>query len=423
MSDKKKTILFIHPNFPAQFRHLAQFLGKNPLYDVFFLTKKKEGLIEGVTKIIYQPSREAKPETHHYVRPLEDAVLQGQGAYRAIIGLKEKGFYPDIIYGHSGWGPTLFVKDIFPRAIFLAYFEWFYHAIGSDADFDPDDPITADDQARIRIKNSPILIDLYSCDRGLSPTQWQKSQFPPEYHSKITVLHDGIDTNYFQPNPATKLVIPSLNLDLSHKSEIVTYVARGMEPYRGFPQLIETIYILQKRRPHTHFVIVGQNRVAYGKQLPEGQNYRDLMLAKFPLDLNRVTFTGLLPYHEYLKVLQVSSAHIYLTRPFVLSWSMLESMATACVVIASNTEPVKELIIDNYNGLLVPFFEPEKIAERVEYALDNKDLMRKIRENARQTIVKNYHLSDLIEQHIHWIETGKLSKSLSKTKKKKGFSN
>lgn len=419
MSDKKKTILFIHPNFPAQFRHLAQVLGKNPLYRVFFLTKRQEGMIEGVTKIIYHVSREAKPETHHYVKPLENAVLQGQGAYRAVIGLKEKGFYPDIIYGHSGWGPTLFMKDIFPRATFLAYFEWFYHAIGSDADFDPSDPINADDQARIRIKNSPILIDLYTCDRGLSPTQWQKRQFPPEYQKKITVLHDGVDTNYFQPNSETKLVIPSLNLDLSSKSEIVTYVARGMEPYRGFPQLIETIHILQKRRPNTHFVIVAQNRVAYGKQLPEGQNYRDLMLAKFPLDLNRVTFTGLLPYNEYLKVLQVSSAHIYLTRPFVLSWSMLEAMSTGCVVVASDTEPVKELITDNYNGLLVPFFEPDKIADKIEYVLDNQDYMTKIRENARHTITKNYNLSDLIKQHLHWIETGKLTKSMPK--KKKGF--
>ncbi|GAB4304169.1 MAG: glycosyltransferase family 4 protein [Geminocystis sp.] len=421
MSEIRKTILFIHPNFPAQFRHLGQLLGKNPLYDVFFLTKKKEGAIEGVTKIIYQPSREAKPETHHYVRPIENAVLQGQAVYRALINLKQKGFYPDIIYGHSGWGSTLFVKDIFPRALFLAYFEWFYHAIGTDADFDPNEPLTADDQARIRVKNTPILIDLYSCDRGLSPTQWQKQQFPTEYHDKITVLHDGVDTDYFQPNADNKLVIPSFNLDLSNKTEIVTYVARGMEPYRGFPQLIETIYILQKRRPQTHFVIVGQNRVAYGKQLPEGQNYRDLMLTKFPLDLTKVSFTGLLPYSEYLKVLQASSAHIYLTRPFVLSWSMLEAMATGCVVIASDTQPVKEIIVDNYNGFLVPFFEPEKIADKVEYALFNQDLMAKIRKKARQTIVENYKLSDLIQKHIHWIETGKLTPLTTKKKKIRGF--
>lgn len=194
-----------------------------------------------------------------------------------------------------------------------------------------------------------------------------------------------------------------------------------MEPYRGFPQLIETIYILQKRRHQSHFVIVGQNRVAYGKQLPEGQNYQDLMLAKFPLDLTKVSFTGLLPYSEYLKVLQASSAHIYLTRPFVLSWSMLEAMATGCVVIASDTQPVKEIIVDNYNGLLVPFFEPEKIADKVEYALSNRDLMAKIRKKARQTIVENYKLSNLIQKHINWIETGKLTSSTSKKKKTRGF--
>ncbi|BAQ64868.1 glycosyltransferase family 4 protein [Geminocystis sp. NIES-3709] len=421
MVQEKTRVLFIHPNFPAQFRHLAMKMGKDPNYEVMFATKRQEGQIEGVKKIIYEVSREARAETHHYVRTLENAVLQGQGLYRVATELKKQGFYPDIVYGHSGWGPTLFIKDIFPRAKFLCYFEWFYNAHGSDADFDPSDPLTADDEARIRVKNAPILIDLYSCDRGLSPTQWQRQQFPPELRSKITVLHDGVDTEYFKPNADTKLVIPRINLDLSNASEIVTYLGRGMEPYRGFPQLIETISILQKRRANTHFVIVGQNRVAYGKQLPEGQNYKDLMLQKFPLDLSRVHFTGLLGYDEYLNVIQNSSAHIYLTRPFVLSWSMLETMATGCVLVASDTAPVKELIQDNYNGLLVPFFSPEKIADRVEYALDNPDIMAKIRTKARETIVKNYNLENLLNQHLQWIKTGELKKP-SSHKTKKGFS-
>lgn len=418
----KTTILFIHPNFPAQFRHLARVLGKDPKYNVFYATKREEGQIEGVKKIIYQPSREVNPETHHYIRNLEGAVLQGQALYRVGLQLKEKGFYPDIIYGHSGWGPTLFMKDLFPKSQFIGYYEWFYNAYGADADFDPSDPLTVDDHARIRVKNSPILIDLYSCDRGLSPTQWQKQQFPPEYQSKITVLHDGVDTDYFKPNPSTKLKIDSINLDLSHVSEIVTYIGRGMEPYRGFPQLMETIGILQQRRPKTHFVVVGQNRVAYGKQLPNGETYLDLMLKKVSLDLSRVHFTGLLPYDDYLKVLQVSSAHIYLTRPFVLSWSMLESMATGCALVASNTEPVREIIRDNYNGLLVPFFDVEKIADKVEYALDNPEIMAKIRQKARETIVKEYNLSDLLEKHLNWLLTGKMTKKTTgKLKKSKGF--
>ena len=420
MTTDKINILFIHPNFPAQFRHLASVLGQDSRYNIFFATKRKDGNIPGVKKIYYQQSREVRGETHHYVRTLEGAVLQGQGLYRVMIQLKDKGFYPQIIYGHSGWGPTLFMKDIFPRAKFLAYFEWFYHAHGTDADFDPSDPLSADDEARIRVKNTPILIDLYSCDRGLSPTNWQRSQFPPEFQSKITTLHDGVETSFFKPNPETKLILPDINLDLSDAPEIVTYVGRGMEPYRGFPQLIETISILQKRRPQTHFVIVGQNRVAYGKQLPDGQTYKDVMLEKFPLDMSKVHFTGLLAYQDYLKVLQVSSAHIYLTRPFVLSWSMLESMSTGCVIIGSDTKPVRELITDNYNGLLVPFFEPEKIADRVEYALSNPDLMTKIRQRARETIVSKYDLHDLLKKHIHWILKGELPKS-PKKKQAQGF--
>lgn len=182
-------ILFLHPNFPAQFRHLAATLGKNKKNQVMFGTNRREGQIEGVTKVLYEKSRTARAETHHYVRPLENAVLEGQAVYRLAQTLREKRFSPDIVYGHSGWGPTLFVKDIFPKAKLLCYFEWFYRAHGSDADFDPSDPLNADDEARIRIKNAPILIDLYSCDRGLSPTNWQRQQFPKEFHDKIKVHH------------------------------------------------------------------------------------------------------------------------------------------------------------------------------------------------------------------------------------------
>lgn len=397
-------ILFLHPNFPAQFRHLAAALGKNKKNQVIFGTNRPEGQIEGVTKILYEKSRSARAETHHYVRPLENAVLEGQAVYRLAQTLREKRFDPDVVYGHSGWGPTLFVKDIFPKAKLLCYFEWFYRAHGSDADFDPSDPINADDEARIRVKNAPILIDLYSCDLGLSPTNWQRQQFPKEFHDKIKVHHDGIDVDYFQPIPGAKLVLPRMNLDLSGVDELLTYVARGMEPYRGFPQLIETISILQKKRPKCHFVIVGKNRVAYGKTLPDGKSYKDVMLEKFPLDPNRVHFTDLLPYSEYLQVLQASSVHIYLTRPFVLSWSMLEALCTGCLIVASDTPPVREVIQDGVNGLLVDFFKPKEIAARVMEALDNPDRMAHLRKRARETILDKYDLAKLLPQHLEWIQ-------------------
>jgi glycosyltransferase involved in cell wall biosynthesis len=397
-------ILFLHSNFPAQFRHLAVALAQNSNHKVVFGTTRKEGALPGVHKAIYTPSREAHPQTHHYVRTLENAVLQGQAVYRLADQLKAQSFIPDVVYAHSGWGPSLFIKDIFPKAKLLCYFEWFYHAHGSDADFDPSEPLTADDEARIRIKNAPILIDLYSCDRGLSPTYWQRQQFPPEYHSKIKVHHDGVDTQFFQPQPGAKLFLPRINLDLREVPEIVTYVARGMEPYRGFPQLIETVALLQKRRPQCHVVIVGENRVAYGRTLPDGKTYKDLMLEKVPLDLNRVHFTGLLPYPEYLQVLQASSVHLYLTRPFVLSWSMLEALSAGCLVVGSHTAPVTEMIQDGVNGLLVDFFDTQKICDRIEEALDNPTQMAPIRAKARETILQRYDLAQLLPQHLQWIQ-------------------
>lgn len=413
-------ILLLHPNFPAQFRHVGKALAEQG-HKVVFATKREEGQLSGVKKVVYKPSREVNPQTHHYLRTLEGAVLQGQAIYRVVEALKKQQFVPDIVYGHSGWGPTLFIKDVLPKAQLLCYFEWFYHSKGSDADFDPSDPLNADDRARIRLKNSAILTDLYSCDRGLSPTRWQRQQFPEEFHSKITVRHDGVDTSFFVPQPGSKLVLPSLNLDLSEASEIITYVARGMEPYRGFPQFMEAVAILQERRPHCHVVVVGQDRVAYGKSLPEGQSYKQLMLEKFSFDLSRLHFTGLLPYNQYVQVLQASSVHIYLTRPFVLSWSMLEAMATGCLLVASDTPSVTEVITDGVNGLLVDFFQPQAIADRVEEALDNPEAMIPIRQKARETILKHYDLAKLLPEHLDWILNPSTPVTKTKAKKKKGF--
>lgn len=419
---KNMRILFLHPNFPAQFRHLAATLAQNPNHQVVFGTMRQQGSIPGVHKLIYQPSREVHPTTHQYIRNLESAVLQGQAIYRIAQQLKNEGFIPDVVYGHSGWGPTLFIKDIFPKSKLFCYFEWFYHAHGSDADFDPTDPINADAEARIRVKNAPILLDLCSCDAGLSPTNWQHQQFPREFQSKIRVMHDGIDTSFFCPNPKTKLVLPNLNLDLFQAEEIVTYATRGMEPYRGFPQFMEAVALIQKRRPNCHVVVTGEDRVAYGKQLADGKTYKQLMLEKLPLDLSRLHFTGSLPYEQYLQVLQASSVHIYLSRPFVLSWSMLESMATGCLIVGSRTAPVMEFIEDGKNGLLVDFFSPEQIADRVDEVLDHPNRMAELCANARNTIVQKYDLAKLLPQHLEWLlgESTPKGAKLSKSRKK-GF--
>ncbi|MEG3439047.1 glycosyltransferase family 4 protein [Pannus brasiliensis CCIBt3594] len=395
--------LFLHPNFPAQFRNLATVLASNPNNQVVFGTRRQEDSLPNVIKVLYKESGNPDAKTHRYVRPLESAVWQGQAVYRMVKALKEQGFIPDIVFAHSGWGPGLFIKDILPETEYLCYFEWFYHARGTDADFDPDDPIDEDSVAKIRVKNTPILLDLYSCDRGIAPTRWQWEQFPPEFRSKIQINHDGVDTNYFRPVENSKLILPRIGLDLSSVDEIITYVGRGMEPYRGFPQFMEAAYLIQQRRPNAHIVIVGEDRVAYGKTLPDGRTYKQEMLEKFPFDRARLHFTGPLPYGEYVKVIQSSSAHIYLTRPFVLSWSMLEVMSVGGVVIGSDTAPVREVIEDGKNGLLVDFFSPEQIAERVDEVLENRERARAIRQAARVTILEKYSLDRLLLERIQWM--------------------
>lgn len=404
-------VLFLHPNFPAQYRHVATLLGQDPKNQVVFSTKNEnpQWTIPGVQKVLFSPSRDPNPNTHHYVRPLESAVLQGQAVFRLAEQLKARDFVPDIVCGHSGWGPTLFIKDAFPNTPLLCYYEWFYHARGSDADFDPADPLSVDDLPRIRTKNAAILIDLYTCDWGLSPTNWQRSQFPREFQDKITVLHDGVDTDYFKPAPGAKLVLP--NLDLSHVDEIVTYVSRGMEPYRGFPEFIEAIAHVQERRPNCHVVVVASERVCYGKPLPNGMTYKELMLKKVPLDLSRVHFVGTLPYALYLKVLQASVVHVYLTRPFVLSWSAIEALSAGCLVIGSDTAPVREVIRDGDNGLLFDFFSPKQIADRIDEVLDHPTQMAEIRAKARQSVLERYSLSSLLPQQLQLI-TDVASRSL-----------
>ncbi len=370
-----------------------------------FGTACEEGEIPGIHKAIYKPAREVSLDIHPYVKPLEQAVLEGQAAYRIAHTLQAEGFIPDVIYGHSGWGPTLFMKDLFPQAKLFCYFEWFYQAHGSNCDFDPNDPLNADDEARIRIRNAAILLDLYACDQGLSPTAWQRQQFPAEFHPKLQVRHDGVDTNFFRPNPGAKLVLPRIDLDLSHVEALITYVARGMEPYRGFPQFIEAIALVQQQHPHCHVVIVGEDRVAYGSPRPDGKTYKQHMLETVPLDLTRVHFTGNIPYSEHLQVLQASSVHVYLTYPFVLSWSFMEALSTGCLIVASDTPPVREVLEDGINGLFVDFFSPQSIAERIIEALDHLPQMANLRTQARQTILERYDLNQLLPEHIKWLNS------------------
>jgi glycosyltransferase involved in cell wall biosynthesis len=394
--------LFLHNNFPAQYRHIVAALAADPANQVVFGTQREDGAMANVRKALFKPNRTAHASTHHYVQSLEGAVLNGQAVYRLCESLKKAGFVPDVICGHSGWGPTLYVQEAFPAARLICYFEWFYRAHESDADFLTHGAMAADQACQIRTRNAPILLDLAGCDAGICPTAYQRDQFPQAFRGKLTVLHDGIDTEFFKPAPDAKLQLPGL--DLSHATEIITYVARGMEPYRGFPEFMRAAALLLQRRPGLHAVVVGADRVAYGKALPAGQSYKQQLQEELSgYDLSRLHFTGLLPYASYLRVLQASSAHVYLTVPFVLSWSMLEAMSTGCLIVGSDTAPVREVVTDGKNGLLVDFFAPEAIAAQVAYALDNPAQMGEIRAAARATVLQRYALRDLLPKQLHLI--------------------
>lgn len=397
-------ILFSHRNFPAQFRHVLIELAKDSKNKIVFLTSRKDTPnIKGVTKVIYKTKREVPDNTHNYLRFYEESIIHGQAVAEAAIALKNQGFVPDVIYGHT-WGNTMFMKDIFPEVPLICYFEWFYNSEGADVGFDGAVQ-NENARAKTRCKNSHLLVDLYSCDKGISPTFWQRNQFPKEYHDKIEVLHDGIDTDFFVPNEEVKFKVPGSELELSCNDEVITYATRGMEPYRGFPQFMEAAEKLLKRRPNAHVLVGGEDRVCYGQKLPEGQTFKKLMLEKLDLDSSRLHFTGTLPYNEYLKLLQVSSAHVYLTYPFVLSWSLIEAMSVGCPIVASNTKPVLEVIKDGHSGLLVDFYDIDAIVGKVEYILDNQDEVKSIRGNTRKTAVEHYDLKMLLPKHINMIRT------------------
>ena len=394
-------ILFLHRNFPAQFTHISAALANDPENNVFFITNNENLQLPNIKKVYYKPKREVPKNCHRYLKFYEESIIHAQAAAEAAIALKESGFKPDIIYGHT-WGQTMFMKDVFPDVPLLCYFEWFYNSSGGDVGFDGRN-LNIDELAKLRCKNSHLLVDLYTCDAGICPTNWQKCQFPNKFHDNIKVLHDGVDTDFCVPDNDAKFIIKDKNLELSTQDEVVTYATRGMEAYRGFPEFMIAADKLLKKRPDLHVVIAGEDRVCYGPQLAD-TTYKTMMLKQLDLDMERVHFVGGLPFNEYVKLLQISSAHVYLTYPFVLSWSALDAMSCGCPIVASNTPPVLEFMKDNYNALLFDFFNIGQQVKKIEYALDNKDKMEELRHNARQTIVDNYALKDLLPKHIEYVK-------------------
>lgn len=395
-------ILFIHRSFPGQFKYLAAALTLNPNNKIMFLTEDESTQIQGVNKIVHKLKTDNGKVYNPYTKNYDIAVSRALKTAEEAQALKESGFIPDVIYGFSGWGSSMFIKDVFPDVPFVCYCEWYLNPEGANLGFDGI-PLGLKDRAKLRCDNSHVLTTLSLCDAGIAPTQWQKDQFPKDLREKITVIHDGVDVGLFEPNENVTFAVNDKNLELTRKNEIITYGTRGLEPTRGFPQFMEAVSILLKKRQNAHFIIAGDDSVHYSYRAEN--SYKKQMLKKFDIDLQRVHFVGTLPYNEYVKFLQISSCHVYLTYPFVLSWSILDAMSTGCCIVASNTAPVREVIKDNYNGLLTDFFNVNQLVEKIEYALDNKQKMQEIRQNARQLMLDKYDFIKLVPQQIKFLQS------------------
>ena len=392
-------ILILHQNFPGQFRNIAQYLAATG-HNVLGIGAQQAPGIKDIRLIRYEIKNAPAP-SHRFLGTITKGAVYGEVTAKILIELKKQGFTPNIILAHPGWGEALYIKDVCPDVRLVSLFEFYYHARGVDVDFEPGIEPSFEQAAILCSRNMMHLMNLERCDAGISPTHWQKSLHPVTYQHKITVAHEGIPTAHMVPDAQAVFTLPD-GRTLRHGDPVVTFVARHLEPYRGFHVFMRALPEIQRRNPQAVTVIVGGDSVSYGRK-PEGaDSWREKLLAEVgpQLDLSRVIFTGQIPYAAYRSLLQVSAAHVYLTYPFVLSWSALEAMSCGCLMVASATPPVLEVVEHEKNGLLFDFFDQTALTEQVTAALTRPADFSQLHLNARQRVVDHYGIEQGIRQYL-----------------------
>lgn len=379
-------LLFSHTNYPAQFRRLVPSLVADG-HEVVFLARHREWHAppdQGFRLITYQPARAGgSAAIHPYLRRMEQAVLEGQAVYRAASQIAAEGWQPDCVVNHVGFGNGFYLSEAFPQARRIGLFEWYYNAFGSDVDFLQQGTVAADRQLKLRTWNSQILLEFGACHNCVTPTRWQQQQFPAALRERFEVIHEGIDVDLLGRLRTQGLPRPSV-LPLDPDIEVLTYVSRGFEEYRGFPQAMQAIALLQQRRPKLHVLIAGHDGVAYGATRSDGRSWGQWAHDEVTLDPRRTHWLGMLQDETYWQVLAHSDVHLYLTVPFVLSWSLLEAAAAGCALVASGTPPVQEVLVDRESALLVDFFDSHAQADAIERLLNEPALRQQLSSAAQQ---------------------------------------
>ena len=401
-------LLFVHQNFPGQYLHIIQRLARIGGHQLVALginaLDRDRPLPDELQHFRYRPERGNTPGIHPLILETETKMIRGEACAKAADQLKAKGFTPDLICAHPGWGEALFLRTVWPETPMLCYQEFFYNEVGFDSGFDPE--FDADRawqrQARLLMKNAYLYLTLEQATWNISPTHFQASSFPEPWRQKISVIHDGIDLTLAKPNPdPAPLTLPD-GTELHAGDPTITFVNRRLEPYRGCHTFIRAIPEMQRRCPEARIVLVGDLKgVSYGAECSDGE-WKDRFLAEIDgqYDPSRVHFTGTLPYAQFLPLLQLSACHVYLTYPFVMSWSLLEAMACGCAVVGSDTAPVREVIRDGENGLLVDFFSPSDLAAAVAELIHDRDRARVFGEAARRTVETHYDLNNCVSRQL-----------------------
>ncbi len=404
-------ILFIHQNFPAQFVHVVNALQRRSGVRLGVVTDQANEHVDRLPTARYRFDARKVKGGDRISRSYAVHAARARMTARAMEAIRARDFRPSVVVGHLGWGETLFVKDVFPDARLITHAEFFYAPKGADVGFDPEFPALVDleERLQLRAKNAAILAAMSETDIAVAPTRWQASRFPEEWQSKIRVVHEGIDTEAVAPNANAALRLPGSRGVLTANDEVLSFVNRNLEPYRGYHIFMRALPEILAKRPNAHAVIVGGASVSYGPAAPEGQSWKKIFLGEVAdrLPMERVHFVDRVPFSSLVALFQITSAHVYLTYPFVLSWSLLQAMSAGAPIVASRTAPVVEAIEDGVNGLLVDFFDVDGLARRVVDTLAARGRLTGMQAAARASVIEAYDLETLcLPRWLKLIERG-----------------